>query len=148
MERVALPSSTPKVPAKKAPKLYSGARKTARATAAIVPGGGRIRINGTPVEFWEPEPARLHLLAPIYVVGDLREKYDLDVRVGGGGFMGQADAAAMAMARAYVDQVRGNELREKMNAYNKYLLSGDPRQAEPKKFGGPGARRKRQKSYR
>jgi small subunit ribosomal protein S9 len=54
----------------------------------------------------------------------------------------------MAIARAYVDQVRGNEMRERMNAYNKYLLSGDPRQAEPKKFGGPGARRKRQKSYR
>ncbi len=87
-------------------------------------------------------------MAPVYVVGELREKYDLDVSVGGGGFMGQADAAAMAIARAYVDQVRGNELREKMNAYNKYLLSGDPRQAEPKKFGGPGARRKRQKSYR
>jgi len=82
------------------------------------------------------------------VVGELRDKYDLDVDVSGGGFMGQADAAAMAIARAYVDQVRGNELRDKMNAYNKYLLSGDPRQAEPKKFGGPGARRKRQKSYR
>jgi small subunit ribosomal protein S9 len=143
-----LPSPSPKTPVKKAPKLYSGARKTARATAAIVPGGGRIRVNGTPVEIWEPEPARLHLLAPVYVVGDLREKYDLDVNVAGGGFMGQADAAAMAIARAYVDQVRGNELKDKMNAYNKYLLSGDPRQAEPKKFGGPGARRKRQKSYR
>jgi small subunit ribosomal protein S9 len=133
---------------KKAPKLYSGARKTARATAAISVGAGRIRVNGTPVELWEPEPARLHLMGPVQVVGELREKYDLDVSVVGGGFMGQADAAAMAIARAFVDQVRGSELRDKMNAYNKYLLSGDPRQAEPKKFGGPGARRKRQKSYR
>jgi len=133
---------------KKPPKLYSGARKTARATAAIFPGAGRVRVNGTPVEIWEPEPARLHLLGPVHVVGDLREKYDLDVKVAGGGFMGQADAAAMAIARAYVDQVRGSEIRDKLNAYNKYLLSGDPRQAEPKKFGGPGARRKRQKSYR
>jgi small subunit ribosomal protein S9 len=138
----------PKAPVKKAPKLYSGARKTARATAAITTGAGRIRVNGTPVEIWEPELARLHLLGPVSVVGDIREKYDLDVSVSGGGFMGQADAAAMAIARAYVDQVRGSELRERMNAYNKYLLSGDPRQAEPKKFGGPGARRKRQKSYR
>lgn len=137
-----------KVPVKKAPKLYSGARKTARATAAISSGAGRIRVNGTPVEIWEPSSARLHLLGPVKVVGDLREKYDLDVSVSGGGFMGQADAAAMAIARAYVDQVRGGEVREKLNAYNKYLLSGDPRQAEPKKFGGPGARRKRQKSYR
>jgi small subunit ribosomal protein S9 len=141
-------TSTSKQVTKKPPKLYSGARKTARATAAISPGAGRVRINGTPVELWEPEPARLHLLAPVQVVGELREKYDLDVTVAGGGFMGQADAAAMAIARAYVDQVRGNEIREKLNAYNKYLLSGDPRQAEPKKFGGPGARRKRQKSYR
>ena len=137
-----------KPPVKKGPKLYSGARKTARATAAISPGAGRIRVNGTPLELWEPETARLHLAGPVAVVGELREKYDLDVSVSGGGVMGQADAAAMAIARAFVDQVRGNEMRERMNAYNKYLLSGDPRQAEPKKFGGPGARRKRQKSYR
>ena len=141
-------TATGKQLVKKPPKLYSGARKTARATAAIFPGAGRIRVNGTPVELWEPEPARLHLLGPVRVVGELREKYDLDVSVSGGGFMGQADAAAMAIARAYVDQVRGSETRDKLNAYNKYLLSGDPRQAEPKKFGGPGARRKRQKSYR
>jgi small subunit ribosomal protein S9 len=143
-----LPAPPSKALAKKPPKLYSGARKTARATAAILPGAGRVRVNGTPVELWEPEPARLHLLGPVRVVGDLREKYDLDVSVSGGGFMGQADAAAMAIARAYVDQVRGSDIRDKLNAYNKYLLSGDPRQAEPKKFGGPGARRKRQKSYR
>ena len=146
MERVAVP--TPKTATKKPPKLYSGARKTARATAAIRLGAGRIRVNGTPVEIWEPEPARLHLMGPVLVVGDLRAKYDIDVNVSGGGFMGQADAAAMAIARALVDQVRGSEFKDKMNAYNKYLLSGDPRQAEPKKFGGPGARRKRQKSYR
>jgi small subunit ribosomal protein S9 len=139
---------SPKAQVKKAPKLYSGARKTARATAAISSGAGRIRVNGTPVELWEPVPARLHLLGPVKVVGELRDRFDLDVSVSGGGFMGQADAAAMAIARAYVDQVRGGEMREKLNAYNKYLLSGDPRQAEPKKFGGPGARRKRQKSYR
>ena len=138
----------PKAPVKKAPKLYSGARKTARATAAISPGAGRVRVNGTPIELWEPETAKLHLLGPVMVVGELRDKFDVNVNVAGGGFMGQADAAAMAIARAYVDQVRGSDIRDKLNAYNKYLLSGDPRQAEPKKFGGPGARRKRQKSYR
>jgi small subunit ribosomal protein S9 len=135
-------------PAAKKVKLYSGARKTARATASIHPGGGRVRINGTPLEIWEPETARLHIMGPVKVVGDLRDKYDVSVTVAGGGYMGQADAVAMAVARAYVDQVRGGEIRERLNAYNKYLLSGDPRQAEPKKFGGPGARRKRQKSYR
>jgi len=129
-------------------KLYSGSRKTARATASIVPGVGRIRINGTPLEVWSPEPARLHMMGPVALVGELRDRFDIDVQVSGGGFMGQADAAAMAIARAYIDQVRGGELRDRMNEFNKYLLSGDPRQAEPKKFGGPGARRRRQKSYR
>ncbi len=130
------------------PKLYPGARKTSRATAAITQGKGRIRVNGVPLEMWSPEAAKLHMMAPVAVVGDLREKYDVDVRVAGGGFMSQADAAAMALARAYVDQVKGASMKEKMTSYNKYLLAGDPRQTEPKKFGGPGARRKRQKSYR
>jgi small subunit ribosomal protein S9 len=129
-------------------KLYSGARKTARATAAIYPGKGRIRINGVPLELWQPEAARLHIMAPVMIVGELRDKFDIDVSVSGGGFMGQADAVAMAISRAYVDQVKSNEIRNMLNAYNKYLLSGDPRQTEPKKFGGPGPRRRRQKSYR
>jgi small subunit ribosomal protein S9 len=131
------------------PKLYPGARKTSRASAALTAGGqGRIRVNGVPLEICEPEVARLHMLSPVMIVGDMREKYDIDVIVRGGGFMSQADAVAMSLARAYVDQVKGADLREKMVAFNKYLLSGDPRQTEPKKFGGPGARRKRQKSYR
>jgi small subunit ribosomal protein S9 len=130
------------------PKLYPGARKTSRATAAIHTGQGRIRVNGVPLEICEPEVARLHMLSPVMIVGDLRQKYDIDVSVSGGGFMSQADAVAMSLARAYVDQTKGSEVKEKINAFSKYLLSGDPRQTEPKKFGGPGARRKRQKSYR
>jgi small subunit ribosomal protein S9 len=130
------------------PKLYPGARKTSRATAALRPGQGRVRVNGVPLEIWEPEVARLHMLGPVMIAGETRDKFDVDVRVGGGGFMSQADAVAMALARAYVDQVKGAGLRERVVSYNKYLLSGDPRQTEPKKFGGPGARRRRQKSYR
>jgi small subunit ribosomal protein S9 len=105
-------------------------------------------VNGIPLEIWEPEIARLHMLSPVTIVGDLREKFDIDVNVAGGGFMSQADAVAMSLARAYVDQTKGADVRDKITAYSKYLLSGDPRQTEPKKFGGPGARRRRQKSYR
>jgi len=39
-------------------------------------------------------------------------------------------------------------LKEKIGDYDKYLISGDARRKEPKKFGGPGARRRKQKSYR
>jgi small subunit ribosomal protein S9 len=135
------------LPARKT-KLYSGARKTARATAAIMPGTGRIRINNVPVELLVPAVARQRVLAPLVLAGELRDKVDIDVRVSGGGFMGQAEAAAMAISRALVDWTRGQELKRKLTEYDVHLLSGDPRQSEPKKFGGPGARRRKQKSYR
>ncbi len=128
--------------------MYSGARKTARATAAIMPGTGRIRINNVPVELLVPAVARQRVLAPLVLAGELRDKVDIDVRVSGGGFMGQAEAAAMAISRALVDWTRGQELKRKLTEYDVHLLSGDPRQSEPKKFGGPGARRRKQKSYR
>ena len=40
------------------------------------------------------------------------------------------------------------ELRKTIDEFDKYLISGDARRKEPKKFGGPGARRRKQKSYR
>jgi len=40
------------------------------------------------------------------------------------------------------------EIRKKIIEYDRHLLAGDPRQSESKKFGGPGARRRKQKSYR
>ena len=39
-------------------------------------------------------------------------------------------------------------LRKRITDFDKYLISGDARRKEPKKFGGPGARRRKQKSYR
>jgi small subunit ribosomal protein S9 len=47
----------------------------------------------------------------------------------------------------FTKQIR-NDLRKRINDFDKHLLSGDARQKEPKKFGGPGARRRKQKSYR
>ncbi|MEK6864924.1 MAG: 30S ribosomal protein S9, partial [Thermoproteota archaeon] len=40
------------------------------------------------------------------------------------------------------------DLRQRITDFDKYLISGDARRKEPKKFGGPGARRRKQKSYR
>ncbi len=129
-------------------KLYSGARKEARATAAIIPGTGKIRLNNVPVEILVPVVARHRVMTPLVLAGDLRDKVDIDVRVSGGGFMGQSEAAAMAISRALVDWTRGQDLRKKLADFDVHLLSGDPRKSEPKKFGGPGARRRKQKSYR
>jgi len=129
-------------------KLYSGARKQARATAAIMPGTGRIRVNNVPVEVMTPTVSRQRVMTPLVLSGELRDKVDIDVRVQGGGFMGQAEAAAMAISKALVDWTRGQELRKRIVEHDVHLLSGDNRQSESKKFGGPGARRRKQKSYR
>ncbi len=129
-------------------KLFSGARKTARATAAIMPGSGRVRINNIPVELVSPELARLRILTPIELAGDYRERVDINVTVKGGGFMGQAEAAAMAISKAFVNWFKSSELKERIVNFDRHLLIGDARQSEPKKFGGPGARRRKQKSYR
>lgn len=129
-------------------KLYSGSRKQARATAAIMPGSGKIRINNIPAEIVMPTVARQRILTPLVLSGELRDKVDINVRVAGGGFMGQAEAAAMAISKALVDWTRGQELRKRILEHDVHLLSGDARQSETKKFGGPGARRRRQKSYR
>src|SRR5437667_11975559 len=63
----------PKLQAKKV-KLYSGARKTARATASIYPGTGKVRVNGRILEIWEPEVARLHMLDAAQVSGERRAR--------------------------------------------------------------------------
>jgi len=62
--------------------------------------------------------------------------------------MGQAQAVRMAIARALVKWSKDKKLESVFREYDRTMLVGDPRQTEPKKFGGPGPRRRRQKSYR
>ncbi len=129
-------------------KLYSGSRKTARATAAISKGNGKVRINKVPAELIMPEAAREVVVTPLLLAGDIRDKVDINVKVKGGGFMSRAEAAAIAICRALVDWSKSSELEKSIIEFNKHLLVGDPRRTEPKKFGGPGSRRRKQKSYR
>ncbi|GIU70975.1 MAG: 30S ribosomal protein S9 [Candidatus Nitrosocaldaceae archaeon] len=139
-------------------ELYSASRKTARAIASIVKGKGRVRINNIPVEIYEPEMARNIILTPLKLAGDAINNVDINVRVQGGGVIGQAVASAMAISRALTNykseaahplpKATRESIKERILEYDKHLLSGDPRQVEPKKFGGPGARRRKQKSYR
>ena len=73
---------------------------------------------------------------------------DINVKVRGGGFMGQAEAARMAIARGLVKWTRSSHLKRVFLKLDRTLIAGDPRRKEPKKFGGPGARARYQKSYR
>jgi len=136
-----------KMPAKKA-LLTSGKRKTAIARATVKPGKGRIRINNIPLEILEPKIARDKIMEPLLHANDAWKQIDITVKVSGGGFMGQAEAARIAVARALLKWTKSAHLRTLLTAYDRTLLAGDPRRKEPKKFGGPGARARDQKSYR
>ncbi|MFB6268833.1 MAG: 30S ribosomal protein S9 [Halobacterium sp.] len=127
----------------------SGKKKTAVARATVSDGEGRVRINSTPVELVEPEMARLKMLEPFRIAGDdLRDDVDVDIDVSGGGFAGQADAVRTAIARGLVEHYGDAELRDAYREFDRSLLVNDVRQSESKKWGGPGARARYQKSYR
>ncbi|PSP33406.1 30S ribosomal protein S9 [Halobacteriales archaeon QH_10_70_21] len=127
----------------------SGKKKTAIARATVQEGSGRVRVNSRPVELVDPEQARLKMLEPFRIADDeLRDDVDIDVTVSGGGFAGQADAVRTAIARGLVEHTNDAELRDAFMSFDRSLLVNDVRQSEPKKWGGPGARARYQKSYR
>jgi len=136
------------MPAKKV-LVISGKRKTATARAVVKPGIGRIRINRIPLEIYEPEIAREKIMEPLMQAGnDVLKQLDVDVKVSGGGYMGQAEASRMVIANALLKWTKSSRLRRIFVEYDRTMVVGDPRRKEPKKFGGPGARARDQKSYR
>ncbi len=126
----------------------SGKRKTAIARATIREGKGRIRVNKKPLEIIEPELIRLKMSEPLEFAGAVIPSVDIDVNVHGGGIFGQAGAVRTAIARGLVDWTNDVVLRDAMAQYDRSLLVNDTRYKLPKKFGGRGARKRRQKSYR
>jgi len=137
------------MPEKKKVLVVSGKRKTAVARAVVRTGAGRIRVNRTPIEILEPEIARAKIMEPLQQAGDeVWKQVDMDVRTSGGGYMGQAEAARMAVANALLKWTKSSHLRTVFTEYDRTMIAGDARSKESKKFGGPGARAKEQKSYR
>jgi len=129
--------------------ITSGKRKTAVARAILKPGKGRVYINNIPLEFYPIEMARWKIMEPLLLAGDdIRNQIDISVNVRGGGVMAQADAIRTAVARGLIEWTGSEELKKLFLEYDKTMLSGDPRQTEPKKFARYSARRRWQKSYR
>ncbi|MDR3222171.1 MAG: 30S ribosomal protein S9 [Methanobrevibacter sp.] len=126
----------------------SGKRKTAIARGTVKEGKGRIRINKSPIELYSPELAKMKLQEPLILAGDIVDNLDINIKVFGGGVMGQAEAARMVIAKGLVQWTQDMDLKEKYIQYDRTMLVGDPRRSEPKKYGGPGARARKQKSYR
>ncbi|XP_027627805.1 40S ribosomal protein S16-like isoform X2 [Tupaia chinensis] len=116
-----------------------GCKKTSTAMAHCKRGNGLIK-----------------LLEPVLLLG--KERFavvDIRVRVKGGGHVAQIYAIHQSISKAlvayyqkYVDEASKKEIKDILIQYDQTLLVADPRRCESKKFGGPGAHARYQKSYR
>ena len=133
-----------------------GRKKNAVAVAAVKSGKGGFRVNGSPIEPLEPQSLRVKVLEPILLLGLKRfQNLDIRIRVRGGGYVAQIYAIRQALSKGvvayyqkYVNETEKREIKELLLQYDRSLLVADPRRCEPKKYGGPGARARYQKSYR
>jgi small subunit ribosomal protein S9 len=114
----------------------TGRRKTAVARVRLMPGNGAIIINGVPYEdLYAQADLRRRVLQPL-VVTDSIGKYNVVVKVEGGGISAQSGAISHGISRALVviDEKSKDSLRKSG------LLTRDSREKERKK---PGLKRAR-----
>jgi small subunit ribosomal protein S9 len=128
----------------------SGKRKTAIARAILkTEGKGIVKINSVPLETYQPRIAKERIIELFKLLDEPKLKeVDIKVSVKSGGIMSQTDAIRMAIARVINKFLKRKSTANLFKDYDNSLLSGDSRRKEPKKFGGKGARARRQKSFR
>jgi small subunit ribosomal protein S9 len=127
-------------------KIYAtGKRKTSIAKAWLSAGNGQMTINGVDLDTWlgGHEAIKKRLMQPL-VISKQTENVNLMIKVAGGGYSAQADAARHAISRALVKF--DEELRAALKPYG--LLTRDARKVERKKYGKKKARRSPQFSKR
>lgn len=118
-----------------------GRRKSATARVRIKGGKGDITINGKPAaEYFAGSQLLLNDLLKPFAVLEQENKFDISVRVEGGGHAGQAEAIRLGISKAIT--LVNEDLKSTLKRAD--LLSRDPRERERKKFGLKGARKQRQ----
>jgi len=129
--------------------VVSGKRKTSVAKVKIKPGVGKLVYNGVLNENLRMFH-RLTLSEPVKiaenVLGDF--KFDLDIKVKGGGKESQIQAARLGIAKALVNVTGSSDLRKAFLDYDRHLLVADVRRKEACKPGDSKARAMRQSSKR
>ncbi|MFD0051595.1 30S ribosomal protein S9 [Actinomycetes bacterium NPDC127524] len=122
----------------------TGRRKSSVARVRLVPGEGRVVINGRGIDEYIPFEALREVVKQPLVATETTGTYDILVNVNGGGYTGQAGAIRHGIARALL-QV-DPEYRPSLKSAG--LLTRDARMKERKKYGLKGARRAPQFSKR
>nr|YP_009244000.1 ribosomal protein S9 [Sporolithon durum]AMK96242.1 ribosomal protein S9 [Sporolithon durum] len=123
----------------------TGRRKSSIARVRLIPGSGKLIINGLPGEsYLQFSPNYLRIsYAPLRTLG-LSTEYDIHVKTKGGGLTGQADAIRLGIARALCNINPENRSTLKSEGY----LTRDPRVKERRKYGLRKARKAPQYSKR
>jgi small subunit ribosomal protein S9 len=122
----------------------TGRRKTATARVYLKPGSGKITVNERPLDtFFGRETGRMIVRQPLEAV-QLTSKFDINVRVDGGGITGQAGAIRHGITRALMEY--DESLRKTLRDAG--FVTRDAREVERKKVGRRKARRGPQYSKR
>jgi small subunit ribosomal protein S9 len=125
-------------------KVGTGRRKTAVASVRLRPGKGVVLINGRKFEDYFPLAIqRDSILSPIKKFSN-PDRYDMVIRVKGGGVEAQVIATRLGLARALLQEDTARKSELKAVGY----LTRDPRKKERKKYGLRGARKRCQFSKR
>ncbi len=122
----------------------TGRRKNAVAQVRLLPGTGKVMVNGRAFEdYFTVDSYRLQAYQP-FKVTKTEGKFDLFITAKGGGVSGQVGALQLGIARALV------EVDEEFHSMlrNAGLLTRDPRMVERKKYGQKKARKRFQFSKR
>ncbi|MBR6555186.1 MAG: 30S ribosomal protein S9 [Clostridia bacterium] len=130
---------------KKAYFYGTGRRKSSVDRVRLIPGGtGVVTINNRTLDnYFGLETLKFIVRQPVELLG-LAEKFDIEVKVSGGGFTGQAGAIRFGLARALVQA--DSEYRAALKKAG--FLTRDSRMKERKKYGLKAARRAPQFSKR
>lgn len=129
--------------------VASGKRKSAVAKAVVRAGTGSVTVNNKLLDCYEPMIARMKLQEPLLLAGDGAARVDIEISVSGGGIIGQAEAARLAMAKGMVAFLKDKKLEKTFLEYDRRLLVADVRRKEVRKPNRHGkARAAVQKSYR
>jgi small subunit ribosomal protein S9 len=127
--------------------ITSGRRKQSIARAVLSEGKGKVTVNKIDLKILKPQLSQLKIMEPLILAKDVAAKVDIDIIVRGGGYITQADAARLAVARALV--AYSAKLKEVFLNYDRQLLVADIRVKEAGKPNHHGqARAGTQTSYR
>lgn len=123
----------------------TGRRKKAIARVRLIPGSGTITVNGQTLDqYFDYETLRREVRRPLLIT-KTEGKFDVFIKVEGGGYTGQAGAVRHGISRALLD-ADSDAYRATLKAEG--FLTRDPRMKERKKYGLKKARRSPQFSKR